>query len=162
MSSSEWTLWFYDHKMEEEWDNEKIQKISDVDSLEMFESIMQMLNQEAFPLGMFFMMRKGVPPKWEDDQNIKGGCWSYKISFVHVYSLWKELGIHLLQDSLCPENPLLIHGMSISPKKGFSTLKIWNNDSCYRDPTILNTSIKQLHHDLSIYQPFLRKDIVNN
>ena len=32
-----------------------------------------------FTAGMFFLMREGIMPIWEDPANINGGCWSCKV-----------------------------------------------------------------------------------
>ena len=76
--------------------------------------------------GMFFMMRDSTKPIWEDDQNCMGGCWSYKVDKKNVYRVWIELSAKIIaEDTVDDENWDLINGISISPKKTFSIIKIW-------------------------------------
>ena len=44
---------------------------------------------------MFFIMREGIEPFWEDPQNVNGGCWSFKISKGNIKKYWTELSIYL-------------------------------------------------------------------
>ena len=68
--------------------------------------------------GMFFIMKEGIYPLWEDNQNINGGCWSYKIIKKDAYKAWVQLAVSLIGESLSTETNF-INGISISPKKGF-------------------------------------------
>jgi len=84
--------------------------------------------------GMFFMMREYIRPIWEDDQNCMGGCRSYKVDKKDVYRVWVELsariiGMNIVED----EHWDMINGISISPKKTFSIIKIWINKHSLRD-----------------------------
>mgnify|MGYP003351864353 CR=1 FL=1 len=44
-------------------------------------------NFNSFIKGMFFFMRKDIFPQWEDENNINGGYWSYKIgkNIIAIY-----------------------------------------------------------------------------
>ena len=53
---------------------------------------------------MLFIMRKGINPYWEDPQNIKGGCFSYKVSNKIVVQCWKNLSYLLLGETLTNAN----------------------------------------------------------
>ena len=75
---------------------------------------------------MLFIMRKGINPYWEDQQNIKGGCFSYKVSNKIVVQCWKNLSYLLLGETLTNANiSHHINGITISPKKNFCIIKIW-------------------------------------
>ena len=84
------------------------------------------INEFLIQNGMFFMMRDSTKPIWEDDQNCMGGCWSYKVDKKDVYRVWIELSAKIIaEDTVDDEHWDLINGISISPKKTFSIIKIW-------------------------------------
>jgi hypothetical protein len=51
-----------------------------------------------------------------------------------------------------------INGISISPKKGFNILKIWNIDSTrFKDPADIHILSKEIKPDDIMYTPFVQK-----
>ena len=36
---------------------------------------------------MFFLMKGDIQPRWEDPQNRRGGCFSYKINHVNTHCI---------------------------------------------------------------------------
>jgi hypothetical protein len=86
---------------------------------------------------MLFVMRSGITPMWEDPQNRKGGCFSYKVSNKHVYDIWKILFYSLCGETLCKniEKSPLLNGITISPKKNFCIVKIWLLNCSLQDPS---------------------------
>jgi hypothetical protein len=89
---------------------------------------------------MFFVMRNGITPMWEDARNRNGGCFSYKVNNKQVHEVWKNLFYMLCGESLCvdPELNKHINGITISPKKNFCIIKIWLDVSNYQDPNVIN------------------------
>lgn len=86
---------------------------------------------------MLFVMKEGITPLWEDPQNRKGGCFSYKILNKHVYDVWKQLfflicGETLFSDEEYNKN---VNGISISPKKNFCIIKVWMKTTTNHDIT---------------------------
>ena len=83
-----------------------------------------------------FSLCEGILPFWEDAKNVNGGCWSFKISKGSI----KSIGQNLVYS--CGENitkkERLINGLSISPKKTFCIIKIWNCDKSKNDKNLLN------------------------
>jgi len=79
--------------------------------------------------GMFFLMKDPFPPLWENRSNIRGGSYSIKVPEKSSYeSFMRYVAASILSlTSLQEENPIV--GVSISPKKGFHILKIWNTDA---------------------------------
>ena len=70
---------------------------------------------------MFFIMKEGIIPTWEDPQNRNGGCFSYKITNKYVYDVWKKLTYLLVGNSISTNDSFnnSITGITISPKKKF-------------------------------------------
>ena len=150
-----WTLWYHSPESND-WSEDSYQKIYTFSTIEEFWSCYDLIKENYLYVGMFFLMKKDILPTWEDPQNIKGGCWSFKVSRKDTYNAWLELSIaltgnNLLQNNL--SNTTLLTGISISPKKGFCIIKIWNKDFNHCDPTLLQ-SIPGLSMDESIFKSF--------
>ena len=76
---------------------------------------------------MLFIMRDNIKPMWEADENKEGGSMSFKIYKKDIYDAWIQLVINLISENLLKESKHFnkINGISISPKKTFSIMKIW-------------------------------------
>ena len=124
-----WSLYFHS-PASSDWTMDSYTKVSTVDSVESFCSLLQLMEHSIvhLHLGMFFLMRGDIMPTWEDPQNRKGGCWSYKIPMHDVSELWGQLAMRLVGERLST-TPMLLNGISISPKRGFCIVKIWNHTS---------------------------------
>lgn len=149
-----WTLWYHSPESNN-WDVDSYQKIFTINSIEDFWACYESIKESYLSVGMFFLMRDNILPTWEDPHNINGGCWSFKVSRKDTYMSWLELSISLLGNCLCKDqtNTKLLTGISISPKKGFCIIKIWNCDQSYSDPLLL-TSIPGLILEESIFKSF--------
>jgi len=131
-----------------------------------FFSILKELQDVSIQQGMLFWMREGVPPLYENHANIKGGCYSLRVSrqrSVHyflMYTIASMLG-KVVHD---PTNQ--IQGVSISPKRiieknqSFNVIKIWNKD-CTRynksEHLIFLDNIQQCSEIL--YTPHVQKKL---
>jgi hypothetical protein len=86
---------------------------------------------DNFTAGMFFLMKEGIMPMWEDPGNSHGGFWSYKVPKRNSNDVWKKLSAGLVGNSLTVDskNMSCMTGISISPKISNCVMKIWNNNS---------------------------------
>ena len=110
--------------------------LNDVDELIAFN---EYLPEKIVKYCMLFVMREGINPTWEDPQNAKGGCFSYKISNASVNNVWTKLSYTLVGESLISKtNKNNITGITISPKKNFCIIKIWMSDCNNQDPTTIS------------------------
>ena len=105
--------------------------------------------------GMFFLMRcptadTTIFPRWEDENNKNGGYWSFKITKDMSDEVWKKMCFLTVNESICL-NWDTINGISISPKKNFCIVKIWNRSSSERDVKTLSDEIKFLNIDECLY-----------
>ena len=161
--SSSWTLWYH-HPECDDWTLSSYKRVVDFQTVEEFWTIWEHLEEKYFFLGMFFIMRHGIKPIWEDTANISGGCWSFKVGRKFVYQTWVELAMALVGNTLQVEPitattteiqpSLVVNGISISPKKGFSIVKVWNNLSQYSDLTLLSDKIPNIILKDGIYKAF--------
>ena len=168
--SCNWVIWFHsiNNKSWTEKDYSPIKKkISSVkDLLEFYNSFKYI----DFKHNHVFIMREGVKPTWEDEQNRRGGICSFKTLFfnkdhenlasinVFRYLLLRVCGETLHTDINKQET---ITGISISPKiyqnntkKITCIIKLWNNDSSDDLSKTMNKDVLNKYESLSIrYKP---------
>jgi len=154
--SSKWTLYYHDPE-DSNWSESSYIRVFECSSIEEFWSLYRALPKSTFHLGMFFLMRDNILPTWEDPQNQNGGCWSYKVPITDVLSVWESLSVCLVSENITPSEHKLVNGISISPKKGFCIVKIWNNNFMKNEVQLLH-SVNKLNHSESIYTIFKDKD----
>ena len=85
---------------------------------------------------MLFAMKQGITPMWEDKKNRTGGCFSYKVINRVVPDVWRELMYKMCGNTLTVnrDHMHLVNGITISPKKNFSIVKVWMTDCSLQDP----------------------------
>ena len=121
-----WVLWYHDPN-DVNWEIKSYKQVSTISTIGEFWDTYEFLENSVIENSMFFIMRKGINPLWEDPQNVDGGCWSFKIQKGNIKKYWSELSIYLLGENITKKERL-INGLSISPKKTFCIIKIWNSD----------------------------------
>ena len=154
--NSKWVIWYH-NPSDSNWDIKSYKNVYEIDTLEDYCKFYNSnkLYLPSFDKSMFFMMRKinefeYIYPMWEDTNNKSGGCWSFKIDSNDIDKIWNILTIYLIGENIGSktEDSLKINGISISPKKGFCIVKIWNNNS--NDKNIS----EQLNNELLKYFDF--------
>ena len=82
---------------------------------------------------MFFLMREHITPRWEDENNKDGGCFSFKISKFLMQDKLFELCAQTLGETIGKTGSMSknINGISICPKKNYYIIRIWIKDSSY-------------------------------
>ncbi len=121
-----WTIWLH-LSNDTDWTISSYKKVFTFDTLEDCITLLENVDKEIVEKCMLFMMRDNIKPIWEDPANNKGGCFSYKVLNNDIYKVWKTLNYHLIGQTLSEDENLLnnITGISISPKKNFSIIKLW-------------------------------------
>tara|TARA_B110001469_G_C9629315_1_gene314566 strand:+ start:1655 stop:2146 length:492 start_codon:yes stop_codon:yes gene_type:complete len=133
--NSKWTLWY--HKSNDtQWNLESYNKLATISSIEDFSIVYNNLKPIHIQNSMLFFMRENINPMWEAPENKLGGCFSFKIYRNDIFEAWNELSILLIGENILKNKNdfSCVNGISISPKKTFSIIKIWlkdnnNNDS---------------------------------
>lgn len=156
-----WNVYFHD-PFDINWTNQSYVLISSIgDITEFWQNMFSM--KENLHKGMFFIMRDGVFPCWDDPSNINGGCLSIKILKDDVYPFWEDLCIKMLGETLIKtefrDKWNVINGISTSPKKHFCIVKIWLRDNTlvdknkfdisqsYYGDIIYKSNIDNIHND---------------
>ena len=123
---NEWILW--NHGLNDKsWSNDSYKNIFEFKNLYDLKIYFDNLDLLQLQNSMYFIMRDGIFPTWEDKNNCNGCCASFKVSSNDILKTWKLL----LQNILCEnihkniQKYDNINGISISPKKEFNIIKIW-------------------------------------
>jgi hypothetical protein len=118
--STNLVLW--NHNINDQnWDLDSYKQIAIYKTIEDFWMYSNELTSKLINYGMFFLMKEGIMPTWEDPLNIEGGCISIKLSLMEAVELWNKISVYLVSDSFNDK----INGISISPKRNFNIIKIW-------------------------------------
>jgi hypothetical protein len=85
--------------------------------------------------GMFFLMLDPLPPVWEAKEHLHGGTYCINVSERVAYETFQRYAAAMTEGLITRDADNKIVGLSISPKKGFHIMKIWNKDHHYSTPS---------------------------
>ena len=143
-----WIIWYHNPN-DKNWEIDSYKSILEISTLEDFLVLVNSWDKclPKVTQGMYFIMRKFkqndiIYPRWEDKYNKNGGYWSFKVSDKNSEETWVNLCKILIGEVINTSNPMNINGISISPKKNFCIIKIWNNDSEECDTSLLSDELK--------------------
>lgn len=121
-----YTLWFHSSS-DQDWSIDSYHEIFNFNTVDEFWTLFMSINTHPKMItnGMFFVMKQGVKPIWEDPNNINGGCFTWKIEKDDVVASWENMCALLVSGALDMLSEYGINGVSISPKKTNNILKIW-------------------------------------
>ena len=122
-----WCIWAH-LPQDTNWNIKSYKLIYTFNTIEELLSLQKIIVEKCVKNCMLFIMRKGINPMWEDEQNKYGGSFSFKIVNKNVKEIWDKLSCALTGECIFDENTidnLLINGITISPKKNFCIIKIW-------------------------------------
>ena len=148
--NTKWILWCHS-LTNNNWDLESYNKIYELENIYDYKSINELINLNDYHNSMFFLMRDGILPIWEDVNNIEGCSLTIKIPNNKVKKEWDKLILNSITENLKlnKEDYEDINGLSISPKKEFNIIKIWLRNK-------LN-NLDNLENNLKLYDPYLNK-----
>ena len=128
--NDEWTLWCHNIR-NYNWDKESFVNITEGWKINTIERYWALMNQLKFHRHHLYLMKDGIYPMWEDEQNINGGVWSIKIPIKKCTDVWTKLSSLLVIMQLTNDirDNKYINGISVSPKssKNMAYIKIWMN-----------------------------------
>lgn len=158
-----WVLWYHSLS-DKEWTKDTYTKITEINSLEKF--FMTYNSFKTFNKGMFFLMRKDIFPQWEDESNINGGYWSFKIPKLISDEAWFNLSSCCIGECLTKvvDDMDDINGISFSPKINNCIIKILNKSSEKNKSEKLTEKINSLHPSSCQYKKHIenQSEFVNN
>ena len=146
--NTSWIIWYHNPN-DKNWDIDSYKSILELNTIEDFLVLVNSWDKclPKVTQGMYFLMRKFkkndiIYPRWEDKYNKDGGYWSFKVSDKDSEKTWVALCKILIGEVICVSNQMNINGISISPKKNFCIIKIWNNDSLECDTDLLGSELR--------------------
>jgi len=134
-----WTLWAHlPHDID--WTLKSYKKIMDISTINDVVSLYEVIPEKLIKNCMLFLMRKNITPRWEDEKNKEGGCFSFKVVNKDVKKIWRNISYALVGETLCKQSGYCnyITGITISPKRSFCIVKIWLSTCKYQSSSILS------------------------
>jgi hypothetical protein len=125
--SGSWTLWYHSPK-ENKWTPSTYQQVATVRTWTDYWTVMDAIGDETLLNGFFFMMRDPTPPLWENKLNIRGGGYSMRIGRKDAADMFHKYIIGVMTDTIANVLTNKLMGVTISPKRGFNVINIWNED----------------------------------
>ena len=122
-----WTL-FWHSSEGRDWSPASFTSFGEMKTWRDFFAIMNHLKVDTLTDGMFFLMRNGIPPLWENCQNVYGGAYSIRILKARAGPCFVRYAIAAMIGNLAKDSKNIINGLSISPKTTHNIIKIWNTD----------------------------------
>jgi hypothetical protein len=148
-----WTLYHHDPD-NEDWSEESYKKIGTPANFEEMFAMMKEIGSARFLEGMYFWMKDPYPPMWENKMNKRGGSYSIKIHQDHALECFERYMTAAIMNLIALDAENTIVGVSISPKKGFNIIKLWNLHSLtYKAETDVRVLVSQITHVDIIYRP---------
>jgi hypothetical protein len=152
-----WTLYFHSPE-ETKWTLNTFINLGSMKNWRDFWNIIETLKQETLSDGMFFMMRDPSPPLWESHYHIHGGCYSFRCQKKDAAEIYLNHIIATMLGILTNDSENTINGISISPKRGFNIIKVWNNNANkFNHTSNINTTFSPVSEGDIIYTPFIQK-----
>jgi len=153
-----WTLYFHSPE-ETKWTLNTFISLGSMTTWRDYWAVINTLKQENLAEGMFFMMRDPSPPLWESHQNIRGGCYSIRCQKKDAPDTYINYSIACMLNSMANDKENRINGITISPKRGFNIIKVWNtNVEKFNHPSDIHPDVANLVKDSEIiYTPFVQK-----
>lgn len=136
--NSKWTLWVH-LPHDTDWTIDSYKHIISFSSVEEAVALQEIIPKKMLINCMIFLMRKGIKPVWESEDNRNGGCFSYKVNNSNIVEVWKNLYYSLIGETLSDNIEFVknINGITISPKKIFCIVKIWTSGFKFTNPSII-------------------------
>jgi hypothetical protein len=127
--NNNWTCWIH-YQNDNIWTLDRYQNITTLTNLKDAVLFIENLDENIIKKTMLFFMKDSILPLWESEDNINGGCFSYKINNINIVNIFKILLYKIIGNTLSTNETTLnnINGISISPKKNFCIIKIWMRD----------------------------------
>ena len=148
-----WTIYFHEPE-DKTWTLESYKRIQNVNSWESLGAIIRELGTHRITNGMLFSMKGDISPLWENKANIRGGSYCLKVgrkSATEIYQRYLAAAAAGIATSTS-ENPIV--GVTMSPKKGFCIIKLWNaNSKAFNSPSDIAILHDEVRADEILYRP---------
>lgn len=168
-----WTMYFHvpvDRKASTDasgnavWDMASYLPLFTVTTVDEFWAMFHSLKAEFVTSGLYFFMRQGVEPRYEDPANENGGEWKKKVDRLYSYDAFIELCVYAALGSLLEAGgggatPNTITGVTIrnNPDGVSNIIKVWNGDAKVASATSFNLKMRFFNKEGLLYESFADK-----
>ena len=124
--NTSWVLWYHSLK-DTTWTKSSYKQLFEINTLTDYKLLEVAIQLNHLQNGMFFLMRDGIFPNWEDPDNTQGCCISFKIPGKTIKKEFCKILLHCITEDILiePDNHEELNGFSIAPKKEFNIVKLW-------------------------------------
>lgn len=160
-----WCL-YYHNPADTKWTPESYVLLGKAATWGEFFGLLKEIQDVTIQQGMLFWMREGVPPLYENHANIKGGCYSLRISRQRSVNYFLLYCVAAMLGKVVSDPANQIQGVSISPKRvieknqSFNVIKIWNKDCTrykHKDELVLLDNVQTCTE--IVYTPHIQKKL---
>lgn len=144
--NKKWKLWYH-LPNDSDWTIHSYKLIDTISCIEQSIAVADLMHEDVIKFCMLFLMKESISPRWEDEKNRNGGCFSYKVSNKYVKDTWRDLSFLLMGESISHDKEFIkeITGISVSPKKNFCIIKIWLSSCKFQNPKLVSSELKYLN-----------------
>jgi len=139
MLNSAWTLWYFlfDQEYKTRWED-CFKEVATFDSVEDFWALFSHIQKgSAIPRGCsYYLFREGIPPLLVDEQNFRGGTWTYKSDHWRRREEMDNLFLYLMLMVIGEaggEASDEFNGVAFQKRRRFDQLVLWTRNSSEDD-----------------------------
>lgn len=104
--------------------------------------------------GLLRIMRGTVSPLWENKTNIRGGSYCLKVTRRNAIEVFHRYLAAAALGACAKDSANEIVGVTISPKKGFCIIKIWNlSAKTFNSPADIALLHEEVRESEILYRP---------
>lgn len=148
-----WTVYFHEPE-DKTWTLDSYKRVHSVSSWESLGAILRELGPHRITNGMLFTMKGDTSPLWENKANIRGGSYCLKVSrktAAEIYQRYLAAAAAGIATTK-PENAIV--GVTMSPKKGFCIIKLWNASAkAFNNPSDIVILHEEIKTEEILYRP---------
>jgi hypothetical protein len=148
-----WVLW--SHAADNpSWKIDAYRRHCEISTVEGFWHIFNLM-RSLINRDIWLLMRKGIPPLWEDPINAEGGSFKFRVPGDEADNCWLALCMHAVTENMClkKSDAAIISGISLSPKGGgYCTISVWNLDCTHTKHAIFPSNVGGDFGNKSRYQ----------
>jgi hypothetical protein len=114
------------------------------------------LSEAVMKKCMIFFMKGDIVPSWEDEVNINGGCFSFKLPSTNIRENWATVLFSITGNTVSENQEFIndIAGVVLSPKKhNYYIVQIWMKTRIHSD-TSISPAIHRLVKDGIIFKKY--------
>ena len=122
-----WSLWYHSPN-ESKWTTSTYKLVVSIKTWSELWALVDAISEESFLNGFFFFMKDPAPPLWENKANIRGGSYSMRISHKDAFDIYIKYVVGSMLGVVSSDEANILNGVTISPKRGFNVINVWNED----------------------------------